>query len=122
MKYLFGTADARDVKRLVAVCDELHAFELKMVHEADHQLTYLRILDETTRQNVGDTNDLARTLLDFIRNFSLQLHRVEADFLDSQAAIEKQVRYSAAVREIEMAILELKFRLIQLQESLDVGS
>jgi septal ring factor EnvC (AmiA/AmiB activator) len=122
MQYLFGTADARDVKRLAAVCDELHAFESRTVHAADHQLTYLRTLDEMTKQNVKDTLDLARKLLDSIRNFSLQLHRVETDLLDTQATIEKQVRYSAAIREIEMAILELKFSLMQLQESLDVTS
>jgi len=34
-KYLFGTADAKDVKRLTKVCDDLHAFELKMVHAAE---------------------------------------------------------------------------------------
>jgi hypothetical protein len=33
-KYLFGTADAKDVKRLTRVCDDLHAFESKMIHEA----------------------------------------------------------------------------------------
>ena len=27
MKYLFGTADVRDVKRLSAVCNDFHAFE-----------------------------------------------------------------------------------------------
>lgn len=55
MKYLFGTADTRDVKRLAAVCDELYALETKMVHSADHQLTYLRTLDEGTKQTVKDT-------------------------------------------------------------------
>jgi hypothetical protein len=42
---------------------------------------------------VKDTIDLARILRD-----SLQLHEVEADLLDRQRAIEKQVRYSAAIR------------------------
>jgi hypothetical protein len=50
------------------------------------------------------------------------LNRVEADLLDTQAALEKQARYSVAIREIEMGILELKFSMIQLQESLDVTS
>jgi hypothetical protein len=44
-------------------------------------------------------------LPDSIRNFSLQLQRAEADFLDTRAAIEKQVRYSAAIGEIDVAIL-----------------
>ena len=74
------------------------------------------------KQNVKDTVDLARTLRDSIRNFSLQIYRVEVDLLDTKAAIEKQIRYSAAIREIEMAILELKFNLIPMQESLDVTS
>jgi len=30
LKYLCGTADARDVKRLSAICDELHKFKAKM--------------------------------------------------------------------------------------------
>jgi hypothetical protein len=49
---------------------------------------------------VKHTIDLARTLRESFRNFSLQLHRAEADLLDTEAAIEKQVRYSAAIREI----------------------
>jgi len=122
MKYLFGTADARDVKHLAAVCDDLNAFESKMVHAADHQITYFRTLDEVTEQNVKDTTDLARTFQDSIRNFLLQLHIVEADLLDRQAAIEKQISYSAAIRWIEMAIFEMNFNLMQLQKSLDVTS
>jgi hypothetical protein len=50
MNYLFGTDDARDVKRLAAIRDELIAFASKMAHAADHQLTYLRTLDEETEQ------------------------------------------------------------------------
>jgi hypothetical protein len=72
MKYLFGTADAREVKRLTAVCDELHAFESRMMHAADHQLTYIRSLDGVSRQNAKDIADLARTLRDSIRGLSLQ--------------------------------------------------
>ena len=59
---------------------------------------------------------------DPIRNFSLQLNRDEADLLDTQAAIGKQARYSAAIREIETAMLELKFSMRCIQESLDVTS
>jgi hypothetical protein len=47
---------------------------------------------------------------------------VEADLLDTQAAIEKKISYSKAIREIEMAIFEMKFNLKQLQESLYVTS
>jgi hypothetical protein len=92
MKYLFGTADARDVKRLTAVCDELHAFESKMVRAADYQLAHIHTLEETTRQNSKVIVDLARTLPDSIRNFSLELHRAEADLLDTQTVTEEQVR------------------------------
>jgi septal ring factor EnvC (AmiA/AmiB activator) len=100
MKYLFGTADANDVNRLAKVCDELHAFESRVMHAVNHQLTYIRKLDEMNRQNMKDTVELARTLRDSFRNLSLQMNRVEADLLDTQAAIEKQARYSAAIREI----------------------
>ena len=122
MKYLFGTADAQDVKRLSDVCDELHSFKSRMTHAVNHQLTYIRTLDETVKQSTVDIADLAETLRDSICNFSLQLNRVEADLLDTQAAIEKQTKYSAAIREIEMAILELKLSIIQLQEAIDVTS
>ena len=50
------------------------------------------------------------------------LHRVEAELLDTQAAMEKEPKYSAAIRELEMAILELKSSLIRLQEALDITS
>ena len=122
LKYLFGTADAKDVKRLTAVCDELHTFETQVMHATDQQVTYLRTLGDMTKQNTGDTIELARALRDTIKNFSLQMYRDEADLLDTQSAIEKQVRYSSAIREIEMAILEIKFKLTQLQESLDLTS
>ena len=122
LKYLFGTADAKDVKRLAAICEELHAFKAQMVHAADQQLTYMRAVDEVTKQNNKDTIDLARALRDSIRNFSVQLNKGKADLLDIQAVIKKQVRYSAAIREVEMAILEIKFSLTQLKESLDLTS
>ena len=41
LKYLFGTADAKDVKRLTKVCDDLHEFKAKMTHAAEQQLTYI---------------------------------------------------------------------------------
>jgi hypothetical protein len=31
LKYLFGMADAKDVKRLTKVCDDLHKFKAKMI-------------------------------------------------------------------------------------------
>jgi hypothetical protein len=122
LKYLFGTADARDVKRLAKVCKDLHTFEAKMIHVTEHQLTYIRTLDEMSRQKMADTVELAIALRDSVRNFSLRLNRVDADLLDTQKAIESQARYSAAIREIEMAILELKFSMTQIQEWLDVTS
>ena len=48
MKYLFETAAVRDVKHLAAVCDDFHAFESKMLHAADHQLTFFHTLYEVT--------------------------------------------------------------------------
>jgi hypothetical protein len=95
-------------------------FEAQMVHAADQQLSYLRTMEETTKQDTKDIIDLARAVRDSIKNFSLQLYKNEADQLDTQAAMEKQVRYSAAIREIEMAILETKFSLILLQGSLNL--
>jgi len=122
LKYLFGTADAKDVKRLTRVCDDLHEFKAKMTHAAEQQLTHIRTLDEVTRQKVRNTVELTRALRDSIRNTSLKLNRVEADLLDTQEAISKQVKFSAAIREIEMAILDLRFSITQIQESLDVTS
>jgi hypothetical protein len=40
--------------------------------------------------------------------------------IDVRFAIEKQARYSTAIREIELFMFELKFSLVQLQESLDL--
>jgi hypothetical protein len=122
LKYLFGTADAKDVERLTKICDELHIFKADMMHATEQQLTYIRALDKMTRQNVIDTIELAKTLRDSVQNFSLRLNRAEADLFDTQEAMRKQMRYSAAIREIELAMVELKFNMIQLQESLDVTS
>jgi hypothetical protein len=122
LKYLFGTADARDVKRLTAVCDKLHEFEARMTHAVDHQLTYIRTLDEVTKQNAQDIANLTGTLRDVLKTYSVDLNRVEADLYDTQNVLIRQVRFTAAIREIEMAMLDLKFSITQLQESLDVTS
>ena len=87
LKYLFGTADSRDVKRLATVCNELHVFKMQMVHATDQQLTYLRTMNEMTRQNTKDTIELAQVLRDSIKEFSLKLNRNEVDLLDTQSAI-----------------------------------
>jgi hypothetical protein len=47
---------------------------------------------------------------------------VEADIIDMRFAFEKQAKYSTAIREIELFMMEMKFSLIQLQESLDLTS
>ena len=73
MKYLLGTAEARDGKRLSDVCDTLHAFQTQMTHAVDHQLTYIQTLDEVTKQNAMDISDLTETLRNSIRNFLLLL-------------------------------------------------
>jgi len=122
MKYLFGTADAHGVKRIADVCDGLQRFKEKMMHAVDHQLTYIRVLDESTGQNTKDIVVLADTLRDSLYNYSLKLDGVEADLLDTQAAVIKQAGYSAAIRGIKMALQELKLSMMQLQEAIDVTS
>jgi type II secretory pathway component PulM len=58
-----------------------------MIHAAEQQLTYIRTLDEMTKQNVRNTVELTRALRGSIRNISLHLNRVEADLLDTREAI-----------------------------------
>ena len=84
LKYLFGTADARDVKRLTAICDELHMFETRITHAVDNQLTYICSLEETTRQNAEDIAKLVKTLRSSMEGLSTQYNRVEADLLDTR--------------------------------------
>jgi hypothetical protein len=122
LKYLFGTADARDIKRLNTVCDNLQSFQTKVVHATEQQMSYLHTLDEATKANAKATLDLGRALRDSIWNISLELGRSEADLLDVRYALEKQAKYSTAIREIELFMMEMKFSLTQLQESLDLTS
>jgi hypothetical protein len=42
LKYLFGTADARDIKHLTTVCEDLQVFKSRITHAAEQQLTYIR--------------------------------------------------------------------------------
>jgi hypothetical protein len=124
LKYLFGTADAGDVKRLNAVCDNLQPFQKTVIHITEQQMTYLHTLDEATKANAKATLDLARALRDSIQNISLGLGRAEADLIDVRFALEKQTtrKYSTAIREIELFMMEMKFSLVQLQESLNLTS
>jgi hypothetical protein len=68
------------------------------------------------------TVELARVLRDSIQNLSSQLDRTERVLSTKQETVVKQTKYSAAIREIQMAILELKFSMTRLQESLDITS
>ena len=77
------------------------------MHAVDRQLTYIRVLHESTRRNAMDINVLTETLRDSPYNYSLKLNRVGAGLLDTQAAI-KHARYSAATGERELALQELK--------------
>jgi hypothetical protein len=122
LKYLFGTADARDVKRLIEVCDHLQSFQTKVVHATEQQMAYSHTLDDAITANAKATLDLGRALRDSVQNISLRFGRTEADLYDLRFALEKQVKYSTAIREIELFMMEMKFSLIQLQESLDLTS
>jgi type II secretory pathway component PulM len=105
------------VKRIAKVCVELHAFETRVMYAADHQLTYIRTLDDMVGQNIKDTTELAGALRDSIRKLPLSLNRVEADLLDTQAAMENQARYSAAIREIETALeTKLSIKVTRIAE------
>ena len=75
------------MKRLSAICDELHKYNVKMMHAVDHQMTNIRVLDETIKQNAMDITELTELLRDSISNLSLGLNRVEADLLDTQLAL-----------------------------------
>jgi hypothetical protein len=113
LKYLFGMADAKDVKGLNAVCDNLHTFQQDAVHATEQQLSFLRILDAATKVNAKNAIDLARALRDSIQNYSLRLGRVEADLIDVKDAIREQSKYSMSIREIELNIFGMKFSLVQ---------
>jgi hypothetical protein len=111
------TPDATDVKRLTAVCDDLYAFKKQTVHVTERQLMYLRTLDKAMKQTARDTVEQAKVLRDSIQNFSLRLNRDKAYLPDIKVATNRQVRYSTAIHEIEMAMLETKLSLIHLQQS-----
>jgi hypothetical protein len=64
LKYLFGTADVRDVKRLDEVCDHLQSFQIKEVHATERQMTYLHTLDDATIANAEAALDLGKALRD----------------------------------------------------------
>jgi hypothetical protein len=55
LKYLFGTADARDVRRSNEVCDRLQSFQTKVVHATEQQMTYLHTLDNAITANARAT-------------------------------------------------------------------
>jgi hypothetical protein len=85
-------------------------------------MTYLHTLDEATTANAKATLDLAKALRNSSQKISLEVGKLEVGLFDVRFALEKQTRYSTAIREIELFMMEMKFSLIQLQESLDLTS
>jgi hypothetical protein len=43
LKYLLGKADARGVKRLNAVCDNLQSFQRKVIHTTEQQMNFTHV-------------------------------------------------------------------------------
>jgi NCAIR mutase (PurE)-related protein len=103
------------------VCDNLQSFQKAGIHTTE-QLTYLHTLDKATKANANATLDLGRALRDSIQNISLKLGRSEEDITDIRFAVEKQAKYSMAIRKIELFMIEIKFSIVQLQQSLDLTS
>jgi hypothetical protein len=93
-----------------------------MIHTTEQQMTYLHKLDEAAKANAKAMLVLARALRYSILNIYLGLGRVEADLIDVRIALEKRTKYSTAIRDIELFMMEIKFSLVQLQESLNLTS
>jgi hypothetical protein len=53
LKYLFGTADAKDVRRLNDVCDNLQSFQKTVIHTLYHNSAFF-IFTYTLRLNGAD--------------------------------------------------------------------
>lgn len=122
LKYLFGTMDSRDLHNINHVIDQLQGFQQKILHVEEHQLTWIKTLDQETHLNAQNTIKLAEVLRDSISNFSIGLSRVQTDVRDVQQLIKKQTTYSAMIREVEMAVFEIKTCLAQTLTALDMTS
>jgi hypothetical protein len=75
----------------------------------------LHKLDEATKAKAKATVELGRALRDSIQNILLGLGRLEADIIFMRFTLQKQAKYSTAIREIELFMIEMKFSLVQLR-------
>jgi hypothetical protein len=105
MKYLFGAMDNRDMETINHFIDSVSIFAEKVARTAEQQATYIKQLD--SREHDNTKNIVAKTTM---------LRKEMVDNL-SEIAIRGQrwLAFSAAMRDLEVALIQKKEDLLQLQ-------
>jgi len=122
LKFLFGTVMSAKLQTLHQVVEGIKIQQSAITHSLEHQLTYMKELDENVRQNTRDVTLLARILklqvTDIIK-LNGTVKELETKLI---SCLELMANASQTVRELEFFCLQLEQEFIKILQGLDVTS
>ena len=109
-KYLFGTMDNRDMETINHFIDEMQGFGENVVHTMEQQVSYVKKLNTRVEDNTRNIVELAKVLrqemIDTLTEREVQGH--------------KWLAFTSAIGDLEVALIQTREDLLQLQQSLDM--
>ena len=109
MKYLFGTIDHHDMENMNRFIDSMKVFATQVTHTTEQQLTYIQRLNDKVIGNTRNIVSMAKTLERYLKGRAVQ-----------EVQDRRRFGFIAGIRDMEMAIVQARQNLMQLQESLDM--
>jgi hypothetical protein len=112
MIYLFGAMDHHNMLQINPYIINKKGITTDYLHLQEEQLPYLNTLDVQVAENSNTVVNMARALNDFMFTTLQNIGSRENNIF----------LFSALIRNLEVAILQTRDDLLQLQESLDMTS
>jgi hypothetical protein len=109
LKSLFGTATFVDLRSLHETMDSLQRRQESVTHSLDRQLTYVKDLDESVRNDHQAIIDLSTA----IKDFAVKTKESFQEVADKLECNNKLRAYLALIRQLEFALIRLESNLDQ---------
>ena len=102
--------DNRDMETINHFIDEMQVFSENVVHTMDQQVSYVKKLNTRVQDNTRNIVELAKVLRQEMVN-TLKEREVQG---------HKWLAFTSAIRDVEVALIQTREDLLQLQQSLDM--
>jgi ABC-type transporter Mla subunit MlaD len=104
------------------VVENIKARQATITHSVEHQLTYIKELDESVRQSSQDVATLAKFLKVQVSDLSKLNNTVKHFEGNITHRLDYMAHISQTVRELEFFYLQLEQEIMKIRQGLDVTS